>query len=155
MAITWPCRFEPGPRHQLSPIFDAKGEMKVGRQPPVFTQTPAVSSFLRALHGVKKNMPSEIVPKTHLHSPVDLAKLKSGQEKRGFSSMEKWMIWAVFCLLVGLSTRFIIFPALLLISWGVVRFRWYMNEKTTWPQRWPAVVVFFTGAGIVLWSIFY
>lgn len=103
----------------------------------------------------EKSMSSEIVHNAHPHSPVDLAKLKSGPEKRGFSSMEKWVIWAVFCLLVGLSTRFIIFPALLLISWGVVRFRWYAAEKTSWRQRWPAIVVFLTGAGIVLWSIFY
>jgi len=71
--------------------------------------------------------------------------------RRGFSSMEKWLIWAVFCLLVGLSSRLIVFPALLLISWGVARFRWYRREKVVWSQRWPAVIVFLAGVGMMLW----
>jgi len=69
--------------------------------------------------------------------------------------MEKWVIWAVFCLLVGLSTRFSVFPALLLISWGVARFRWYMKEKIFWWQRWPALIVLLTGVGMMLWPIFH
>jgi hypothetical protein len=73
--------------------------------------------------------------------------------RRGFSSMEKWVIWAVFCLLVGLSSRLIVFPALLLISWGAVRYRWYMREKIIWQQRWPAVIVFLLGVGMVLQTI--
>jgi len=77
------------------------------------------------------------------------------ENRRGFSSLEKWVIWAVFCLLVGLSTRWIIFPALLLLSWGVARFRWYVHERVNWQQRWPAVMVFLAGAGAMLWSIFH
>lgn len=73
------------------------------------------------------------------------------ENRRGFSSLEKWVIWAVFCLLVGLSTRFMVFPALLLISWGIARFRWYMKERTIWRQRWPAVIVLLTGVGMMLW----
>jgi hypothetical protein len=81
---------------------------------------------------------------------------KTAQENRkGFSSMEKWVIWAVFCLLVGLSTRFIVFPALLLMAWGVARFRWYRSARTLWWQRWPAVMVFLVGAGMMLWPIFH
>ena len=72
---------------------------------------------------------------------------------KGFSSVEKWIIWAVFCLLVGLSSQFIVFPALLFISWGVARFRWYMGEKIVWQQRWPAVLVFVVGIGMMLWPI--
>jgi hypothetical protein len=73
--------------------------------------------------------------------------------RRGFSSMEKWIIWAVFCLLIGLSSRLIIFPALLLISWGVARFRWYVGEKVVWQRRWPAVIVFLAGVGMMLWPM--
>ncbi len=69
--------------------------------------------------------------------------------------MEKWVIGAVFCLLIGLSTRFIVFPALLFMAWGVARFRWYMHEKTIWWRRWPAAMVFLAGVGMILWPIFH
>jgi hypothetical protein len=75
------------------------------------------------------------------------------KEKRGFSSLEKWIIWAVFCLLVGLSSHLIVFPGLLLISWGVARFRWYVGEKTVWWRRWPALMVFLAGAAMLLWPL--
>ncbi len=40
--------------------------------------------------------------------------------KRGFTSAEKWIIWAVFCLLVALSShRFTVFAGLMLVSAGV------------------------------------
>jgi hypothetical protein len=71
---------------------------------------------------------------------------------RGFSSMEKWIIWAVFCLLVGLSSHFLVFPAMLLIAWGVVRWRWYLGEKTAFWQRWPAYVALLAGAGMIVWA---
>ncbi|RMF69902.1 MAG: hypothetical protein D6743_01100 [Calditrichaeota bacterium] len=42
------------------------------------------------------------------------------QEKRGFTVGEKWIIWGVFCLLVGLSSsRFTVFAGLMLLSLGV------------------------------------
>lgn len=78
---------------------------------------------------------------------------RQSKEGRGFTSLEKWLIWAVFCLLVGLSSRLIVFPGLLLVSWGVTRFRWYMGEKTAWRRRWPAVMVFLAGAAMLLWPI--
>lgn len=38
---------------------------------------------------------------------------------RGFTTPEKWIIWGVFCLLVGLSThRFTVFAGLMLVSVG-------------------------------------
>jgi hypothetical protein len=77
----------------------------------------------------------------------------ASNSKKGFSSMEKWVIWAVFCLLVGLSTHWLVFPALLLISWSVARFRWYVGERTVWWQRWPALVVFLAGLGLMLWAV--
>lgn len=40
-------------------------------------------------------------------------------KKRGFTSQEKWVIWGVFCLLLGLSTsRISVFAGLLLLSAG-------------------------------------
>jgi membrane-bound ClpP family serine protease len=42
------------------------------------------------------------------------------EKKRGFTTPEKWVIWGVFCLLVGLSThRFAVFLGLMLLSIGV------------------------------------
>lgn len=42
------------------------------------------------------------------------------QEKRGFTVGEKWIIWGVFCLLVGLSSsRFTVFAGLMLLSLGI------------------------------------
>ncbi len=42
------------------------------------------------------------------------------QKKRGFTTAEKWIIWAVFCLLVALSTyRISLFAGLMLVPAGV------------------------------------
>ena len=42
------------------------------------------------------------------------------QRKSGFTYAEKWIIWGVFCLLLGLSTsRFTVFAGLLLASAGI------------------------------------
>ena len=42
------------------------------------------------------------------------------ENKRGFTVGEKWIIWGVFCLLIGLSThRFSVFAGLMLFSMGV------------------------------------
>jgi hypothetical protein len=71
---------------------------------------------------------------------------------RGFSAAEKWVIWSVFCLLVGLSSHWLVFPALLLISWSVVRFRWYKQERTAWRQRWPSLLALLAGVGLILWA---
>ena len=41
-------------------------------------------------------------------------------QKRGFTTPEKWIIWGVFCLIVGVSAyRFSIFAGLMLLSFGV------------------------------------
>jgi hypothetical protein len=49
-------------------------------------------------------------------------------KKRGFTPAEKWVIWGVFCMLVGLSTyRFTVFVGLLLLSIGVANF--YNKQK--------------------------
>jgi|GEM_PF-2147592 len=45
---------------------------------------------------------------------------KEASQERGFTIQEKWIIWAVFCLLVGLSTgRITVFAGMLLLSSGV------------------------------------
>ncbi len=42
------------------------------------------------------------------------------KSKRGFTAPEKWVIWGVFCLLVGLSTyRFAVFAGLMILSVGL------------------------------------
>jgi len=56
-----------------------------------------------------------------------IAKAQKEQGKqnpqRGFTIIEKWIIWAVFCLLIGLSTSIFVFPALLLLSFGIIMLR--------------------------------
>ncbi len=41
-------------------------------------------------------------------------------KKRGFTTAEKWIIWGVFCLLVGLSSHITAFFGLMIASVGVV-----------------------------------
>ncbi|MFQ5639097.1 MAG: hypothetical protein ACE5IR_14030 [bacterium] len=49
-----------------------------------------------------------------------MKKKPNDKEKRGFTSGEKWIIWGVFCLIVGLSAyRFSIFAGLMLLSFGI------------------------------------
>jgi len=44
--------------------------------------------------------------------------------QKGFTVQEKWIIWTVFCMLVGLSAyRFSIFFGLLATSGGIFLFR--------------------------------
>lgn len=94
-------------------------------------------------------MQTETLQENPPHAPGDSPMENA---RRGFSSMEKWVIWAVFCLLVGLSTHLLVFPGLLLISWSVARFRWYMRARQVWWKRWPALVVFLAGAGMIIWT---
>jgi hypothetical protein len=109
-------------------------------------------------HSIRKDLPS-MIRQPHITGNAQRGKpegaTQRGVARRGFAPMEKWMIWAVFCLLVGLSSHLIVFPALLLMSWGVARFRWYAREKVGAAQRWPAVVVFLAGLGMMFWPIFH
>jgi len=42
------------------------------------------------------------------------------KDKKGFTPAEKWIIWGVFCLLVGLSVqRFSVFAGLMIFSVGI------------------------------------
>ncbi len=48
---------------------------------------------------------------------------KDQKVSRGFTIQEKWVIWGVFCLLVGLSTsRVTVFMGMLLLSIGIFFF---------------------------------
>lgn len=74
-------------------------------------------------------------------------------KQRGFSFAEKWIIWSVFCLLIALSTHLLLFPALQLISWGIVRWRWYAKQKISVFKRGLAVFAFGAGAILLAWVI--
>ncbi|NUO79539.1 hypothetical protein HUU05_05635 [candidate division KSB1 bacterium] len=74
-------------------------------------------------------------------------------KKRGFSFAEKWIIWSVFCLLIALSTHLLLFPALQLLSWSVVRWRWYGKNKIPIFKRGLAVLALFAGAILLAWTI--
>jgi hypothetical protein len=84
---------------------------------------------------------------------ITTASQENKKSLRGFSSAEKWVIWAVFCLLVGLSSHWLVFPALLMISWSTARFRWYVREQAAWLKRWPSLLAFLGGVGLVLWAV--
>jgi len=74
--------------------------------------------------------------------PVDTTK------KRGFTPAERWVIWGVFCLLVGLSTyRFTVFAGLLLLSVGAANF--YKRQNVL-----PAVVFSVLGSLCLIFSKF-
>ena len=74
-------------------------------------------------------------------------------KQRGFTFAEKWIIWTVFCLLIALSTNFLLFPVLQLLSWGVVRWRWYKKEKIPFFKRGLAVLAVIAGAVLLAWVI--
>ena len=47
-------------------------------------------------------------------------KTEQKNSRRGFTAPEKWIIWGVFCLLVGLSTsRLTVFLGMLITSIGI------------------------------------
>jgi hypothetical protein len=108
-----------------------------------------LSPYTRLVIFVDNSMQTETLQENQSLAPGDAPK---ENVRRGFSSMEKWVIWAVFCLLVGLSTHLLVFPGLLFISWSVVRFRWYVSEGFGWRRRWPALMVFLAGLGLIFWA---
>jgi len=71
-------------------------------------------------------------------------------QRQGFAFAEKWIIWSVLCLLLALSTHWLIFPALQLLAWGLVRWRWQAQQRLAFVQRWPAIIAFISG-GILLY----
>ena len=74
-------------------------------------------------------------------------------KQRSFTFAEKWIIWSVFCLLIALSTNWLLFPAMQLLSWGIVRWRWYKKEKISVLKRGLAVLAFIVGAVLLAWVI--
>jgi hypothetical protein len=63
-------------------------------------------------------------------------------KRRGFTTAEKWVIWGVFCLLVGLSSHITAFFGLLVLSVGIVILRNAVRSR-----RMPALL---SGALMVL-----
>jgi len=73
--------------------------------------------------------------------------------QRGFTIAEKWIIWAVFCLLVGLSSDVLIFPALLLLSYAIVILRGAIIAKKYLPALWLAGGAFAASAALIWWAM--
>jgi hypothetical protein len=74
-------------------------------------------------------------------------------QHKGFTFAEKWIIWSVFCLLLALSTHWLIFPALQLISWGIVRWRWQMQQRIPPAKRYTAILALAAGGALLAWLI--
>jgi hypothetical protein len=72
-------------------------------------------------HSIRKDLPS-MIRQPHITGNAQRGKpegaTQRGVARRGFAPMEKWMIWAVFCLLVGLSSHLIVFPVRAGKSWS-------------------------------------
>ncbi len=68
--------------------------------------------------------------------------------QRGFTFAEKWIIWSVLCLLLALSTHWLIFPGLQFLAWGIVRWRWQAQHRVPLAKRYIAIIAFM--AGLVL-----
>lgn len=71
---------------------------------------------------------------------------------RGFTVAEKWVMWVVFCLLVGLSSQILIFPSLLLLSYGIVLLRGAVITRKFSPNVWIAIGACAASAILVLWA---
>jgi hypothetical protein len=71
--------------------------------------------------------------------------------QRGFTVAEKWVIWSVFCLLVGLSTHFLIFPALLLFSYAALMLRRAAKMKKAGPEFWLGSSALVLGCLMIWW----
>ena len=71
------------------------------------------------------------------------------EKKRGFTVAEKWIIWAVFCLLVGLSTHLLVVPAMILLTLGAVRWRMEAKQKTPIQKRLVTIVTFLLGGSFM------
>jgi hypothetical protein len=78
---------------------------------------------------------------------------KTQKTERGFTVVEKWIIWAVFCLLVGLSSDMRIFPALLLLSYAIVIFRAAMQAKRFFPAFWLAGSALLLSSILIWWAV--
>lgn len=95
---------------------------------------------------------TQIIPHMSLQKSRATADAGNGKQ-RGFSFAEKWIIWSVFCLLIALSIHLLLFPALQLLSWGIVRWRWYAKQKISVFKRGLAVLAFGAGAIFLAWAI--
>jgi hypothetical protein len=74
-------------------------------------------------------------------------------QQKGFTIAEKWIVWSVFCLLLALSAHWLIFPALQLMSWGFVRWRWQAQQRIPIAKRFVAVLTLAAGGILLAWLI--
>ncbi|KAA0220437.1 hypothetical protein KJ068_27760 [bacterium] len=83
-----------------------------------------------------------------------MSKTKTASDgPKGFTFAEKAIIWIVFCLLVGLSTNILIFPAMLLLSWSIMKWRGQYLSKAPLLNRLYPILTFLAGAGLIWWVI--
>jgi len=85
--------------------------------------------------------------------PHPLSKADQAQQK-GFTFAEKWVIWAVFCLLIGLSSDLLIFPGLLLLSYSMIILRRAFKTKRTGSELWLGGFALLASALMFWWAIF-
>jgi hypothetical protein len=78
---------------------------------------------------------------------------ESETPQRGFTVAEKWVIWAVFCLLVGLSTSFLIFPALLLVSYAVIMLRRATKTRKSGKVFWLGLSALLIGGFLIYLAV--
>jgi hypothetical protein len=74
--------------------------------------------------------------------------------QRGFTVVEKWVIWAVFCLLIGLSSDLLVFPGLLLFSYSVIMLRRVFKTKRAGSELWLGGCALLASALMFWWAIF-
>jgi len=79
---------------------------------------------------------------------------ESPSAERGFTVAEKWVIWSVFCLLVGLSSDLLIFPGLLLLSYGIIILRRAFKTKRPASELWLGCSALLASALMFWWAIF-
>jgi hypothetical protein len=72
------------------------------------------------------------------------------EKKRGFTTVEKWIIWGVFCLLVGLSTyRFTVFLGLMVLPFG---FNLVFKSRTNAKRITLGIIVSLFGLVLLVFS---
>jgi len=80
---------------------------------------------------------------------------QDSSNQRGLTFAEKWIIWAAFCLLLGLSTDLLLFPALLLLSWSILELKWMKITGMTWRRKLAVAVALLVAIGLMVWALKY
>jgi hypothetical protein len=96
------------------------------------------------------------VPQTEKPKPSHAAANadnKNVNGERGFTIAEKWVIWAVFLLLIGLSSDFLVFPALLLLSYSIIMLRRVFKTKSFRRELWLGSSALLASAALFWWAL--